>query len=358
MDEFPYVAMSNKSIPSLLQNLIDHELKDTKLYIVICGSSMSFMEKEVLSYKSPLYGRRTAQLKIEPFDFYDSIKFFENYSFEDKVKSYGILGGIPQYLLKFDNNYSVGDNIKKYILDKSSYLHEEPLNLLKQELREPAIYNSIIEALASGYTKLNEVSTKIGEPTSKCASYLKTLIELQIIKRHVPSGEKETSKKTIYKIQDNLFNFWYKFIFPNTTLIEQEMIDYIYENKIKPEFSNYIGHIYEKICIDYLNRKNKKMLLPFVFEKIGSWWGNNPIKKRQEEIDILAISENKAIIGECKWRNELLDINVVNSLIEKAQILPYEEKHYIFFSKSGFTEAVIDFSKHNPSIELVQDLLS
>lgn len=347
IDEFPYISKANKSIPSLLQNLIDHNLKDSKLFIIICGSSMSFMEKEVLSYKSPLYGRRTSQMKIEPFDFFDSIKFFPNYSIENQVISYGVVGGIPQYLQKFKDNFSIEDNIKDNLLEKSSYLHEEPLNLLKQELREPALYNSIIEAIAIGSSRLNDISTKVGEDSSKCSNYLKSLVELEIIQKEIPIGEKGTSKKTIYSIKDSLFRFWYRFIFNNITLIEQEMIDYVYDKKIKPELNDFLGNTFEKICIDYLKHKNKKMELPFVFEKIGRWWGNNPIKRQQEEIDILAVSKNTALIGECKWRNELLNMNVVNSLIEKAQALNYENKYYIYFSKSGFTEDVINFSKNN-----------
>lgn len=350
LDEFPYMAMANHSLPSLLQNLIDHELKDSKLYIVICGSSMSFMEKEVLSYKSPLYGRRTAQFKIEPFDFYESAKFFPNYSLEEKLKAYGILGGIPQYLLKFDDEVSIEENIKNHILDKSSYLYEEPAILLKQELRQPALYNSIIESVATGSSKLNEIATKVGEENAKCANYIKSLLELQILKKEIPIGEKETSRKTIYSVKDNLFRFWYRFVFKNTGLIEQEMVDYVYEEKILPDMNDYLGGVYENICMDFLKAENKAGALPFIFEKIGRWWGNNPLKKREEEIDILAVSKSAALIGECKWRNQQLGMEVVSSLMEKAQALNYENKYYMFFSKSGFTEDVIALAKASNNI--------
>lgn len=340
LDEFPYIVNSNKSIPSLLQNLIDHYLKDTKLFLIICGSSMSFIEREVLSYKSPLYGRRTAQYIIDPFDFFDSSKFFPKYNLEDCVKAYGILGGIPQYLSKFTDESNIQENIKRYILNKSSYLYEEPKNLLKQELREPALYNSIIEAIANGSTKLNEIATKVGENTDKCAKYIKTLLELRILRKETPAGEEGISRKSIYRLQDNLFKFWYRFVFDNVSLIEQEMIDHVYGEKIQPELSNYLGAVFEDICTEYLKRKNKKMELPFVFDKIGRWWGNNPIKKREEEIDILAINKQNALFGECKWTNSPVDMGVVNSLIEKSSILNYSQKYYIFFSKSGYTEEV------------------
>ncbi len=360
IDEFPYIVNSNKSIPSLLQNLIDHHLKDTKLFLIICGSSMSFIEKEVLSYKSPLYGRRTAQFIIEPFDFFDSSKFFPKYNLEDRVKAYGALGGIPQYLLKFNDEKSIKDNIKEAFLNKSSYLYEEPKNLLKQELREPALYNSMIEAIANGSTKLNEIATKVGESTDKCAKYLRTLLELRILKKETPASEEGISRKSIYRIQDNLFKFWYRFVFDNASLVEQEMIDYVYSNKILPELNNYMGAVFEDICIEYLKRKNKKLELPFVFEKIGRWWGNNPIKKREEEIDILAISKQSVLFGECKWTRVPINMDVVNSLIEKSSIFSYSQKYYAFFSKSGYTEDVKSFVKGSKNIFLfdLEDLKS
>lgn len=353
IDEFPYIVAANNSIPSLLQNVIDHNLKSSKLFMVVCGSSMSFMEKEILSYKSPLYGRRTAQMKIEPFDFFDSAKFFPRYSVEDKVAAYGIVGGIPQYLLKFSDDFSIEENIKSSILDKSSYLHDEPSILLKQELRQPALYNSIIEAIATGSSKLNEIATKVGEDNSKCSNYIKSLMELQIVEKEIPVGEKESSRKTLYSIKDSLFRFWYRFVFNNIGLIEQEMIEYMYENKIKPELNDFLGSTFEKVCIEDLKRRNKSMELPFVFEKIGRWWGNNPYTKREEEIDILAVARNSALICECKWRNQPTDIKVVNSLIEKSNMLKYENKYYMFFAKSGFTQDVLRFSKDNERIMLV-----
>lgn len=354
LDEFPYIVNSNKSIPSLLQNLIDHYLKDTKLFLIICGSSMSFIEKEVLSYKSPLYGRRTAQFIIEPFDFFDSSKFFPKYNMEDRVKAYGVLGGIPQYLLKFNDEKSFEDNVKESILNKSSYLYEEPKNLLKQELREPALYNSIIEAIANGASKLNEIATKVGESNDKCAKYIKTLLELKILKKETPVGEDGITRKSIYRLSDNLFKFWYRFVFNNSSLIEQEMLDYVYDNKIKPELNNYLGSVFENICIEYLKLKNKKMELPFVFEKIGRWWGNNPIRKREEEIDILAISRQNALFGECKWTNAPIDMGVVNSLIEKSSIINYPSKYYAFFSRSGYTEDVMRFADSSKNIFLYE----
>lgn len=353
IDEFPYIAHANKSIPSILQNVIDHYLKDTKLFLIICGSSMSFMEKEVLSYKSPLFGRKTSQFKIEPFDFFTSTEFCSNYSDEDKVITYGVLGGIPQYLEKFNYDESVEENIKKSFFNKNSYFYDEPKNILKQELREPMFYNSIIEAIAKGSSKLNEISTKVGETSDKCSKYIKNLCELGILEKEIPIGEKDNSRKTLYRIKDNMFCFWFRFVFGNTELIEQRKIDYIYDNKVEPFINQYLGFVFEEICIQYLRQLNFNDRLPFIFESIGRWWGNNPKKKREEEIDIICKNDDNIMFGECKWRNEPLGIDVVNLLVEKSEIFNCTNKYYIFFSKSGFKDDVIDLANKNKNIKLI-----
>ncbi|KYO66958.1 ATP-binding protein [Thermovenabulum gondwanense] len=344
IDEFPYIVNANKAIPSLLQNLIDHSLKNTKLFLIICGSSVSFIEKEILSYKSPLYGRRTAQMMIEPFNFFESRKFCPNFNFEDQVTAYGILGGIPQYLNNFDDAKGIYENIKEKILDKVSYLYEEPKLLLKQEVREPAMYNSIIEAIASGSSKLNEIATRVGTDTDKCAKYISTLVDLKIIEKLSPAEIKEKSRKSIYKIKDNFFRFWYRFVFPNKDLIEMGLSEEVVENKIKPYISEYLGGVYEEICTDYLKILNKNRKLPFIFEKIGKWWGNNPFKKREEEIDIVAFDKNNILLCECKWKNSKMDKDALDSLIEKSMLFNYGKKYYFLFSKSGFTEELVKYA--------------
>ncbi|UYO99363.1 ATP-binding protein [Oceanotoga sp. DSM 15011] len=353
IDEFPYIANSNLSILSLLQNLIDQKLKNTNLFLILCGSSISFMEKEVLSEKSPLFGRRTGQMKINSFGFYDSIKFSKKYTKIDSVINYGILGGVPQYLNKFDYDLNIEGNIKENFLDSSSYLIEEPKNLLRQELREPAIYNSIIESVANGYTKISEIATKIQERPDKTSKYLNTLIELEIIEKEIPITEKINSRKSIYKLKDNMFKFYYRFIFTNFSLIEQGIIDFVYDKKIKPYLNQYTGFVFEDVCQQYLLRENYNIKLPFIFEKIGRWWGNNSIKKRQEEIDILAFNDKKAIFGECKWQDKKIGIEVYEQLLEKSNLLNFTEKYFYLFSKTGFTEEIIKVSKNNSKIKLI-----
>jgi len=269
--------------------------------------------------------------------------------------AYGVLGGIPQYLSIFNDKYNLYENIKTKILDKSSYLYEEPKLLLRQEVREPALYNSIIEAIAMGSSKLNEISTKVGINTDKCSKYISTLIELKILEKVTPIELKAKSRKSIYKIKDNFFRFWYRFVFSNKALIEQGLLDEVVKNKIKPIMNDFLGIVYEEVCIDYLKILNRNKKLPFVFEKIGKWWGNNPIKKREEEIDIVAIGNDNVIFGECKWQNRKIDMAILNNLIEKGRLFDYKNKYYILFSKSGFTSEVVKFAEQSNNIILVKN---
>ena len=285
IDEYPYVARSSKSLASTLQLLIDKYKDTSKLMLILCGSSMSYMEDEVLAYKSPLYGRRTAQMKIFPFSFDEACRYLKNYSDEDKALAYGIVGGTPQYLLQMDDRLSIEDNIKNTYLNPISFLYEEPTNLLKQEVREPAIYMAIITAIAVGASRMSDISNKVGEDSNICANYLKSLINLGIVKKETPYGEK-TSRKSIYSIEDNMFRFWYRFVPNNNSVIMRGAADIVYR-RIEPQLSEYMGAVFEEICKQYL----WKLLLdgnsPVEFSELGRWWGNDPIEKKQTEIDIM-----------------------------------------------------------------------
>ncbi len=355
IDEFPYLVKKNKALLSELQHLIDHKLTRGNLFIILCGSYMGFMEKEVLGSKSPLFGRRTAQLHMKPFNYQTSSKFLNGFSNEEKLELYGAFGGTPLYLQQINNNESFEKNIKRSYLKVTSYLYEEALLLLRQEVQEPGVYSAIIEAIASGYTKANEISTKIGEDSAKCLKYIKTLCELGILHKETPFGEKETSRKTIYGISDFMFRFWYRYVFANRTLIETGAQQAVWLKKIEPDYNGYMGLVFEKVCADYLSDKNAKGELPILFTSIGRWWGTNPVTHGQEEIDLVANDRKDYIFGECKWRNEKLDLSVLRELKTKAEIFSKNRNntYYFLFSKSGFTDAVKNEVKADNSVILV-----
>lgn len=316
---------------------------------------MGFMKKEVLGSKSPLFGRRTAQLHMKPFTYQTSSKFMTGFSDEEKLMLYGAYGGTPLYLQQINEKESFEENIKRTYLKVTSYLYEESMLLLRQEVQEPGVYSAIIEAIASGYTKANEISTKIGEDSAKCLKYIKILCELGILHKETPFGEKESSRKTIYDISDFMFRFWYRYVFANRTLIETGAQQVVWEKRIKPDYYSYMGLVFEKVCMDYLNSKNARGELPILYTSIGRWWGTNAATHGQEEIDLIANDGKDYLFGECKWRNEKLDISVLKDLKAKADVFRINRKnsYYVLFSKSGFTEAVLNEVRSDDSILLV-----
>lgn len=352
IDEYPYVARASKSLASTLQMLIDKYKDVSKLMLILCGSSMSYMEDQVLAYKSPLYGRRTAQMKITPFDFEECCTYLKNLSDEDKALVYGIVGGTPQYLLQMNDKLSVEENIKNTYLNPMSFLYEEPVNLLKQEVREPAIYNAIITAIATGYSRMSEISTKVGESTTVCSGYIKSLINLGIIKRETPYGEK-ASKKTIYSIEDNMFYFWYRFVLENSSIIARGATELVYK-RIEAQLSDYMGRIFEEICVQYLWKQLLQGNMPIEFMSLGRWWGNDPRYRRQTEIDIMGEQDsNAAIFAECKWRNENVDLDILETLIERSGLFHYTKVHYFLFSKTGFTKGCMEEAERMGNVTLV-----
>ncbi|MHB1452665.1 MAG: ATP-binding protein [Saccharofermentanales bacterium] len=352
IDEYPYIAKSYKAIASMLQVLIDKKKDTSKLFLILCGSSMSFMEEQVLGYKSPLYGRRTSQFKILPFEFFESRKYFSKFSDLDMATVYGMVGGTPQYLLQMDDHISLEYNIKNKLLNSTSYLFEEPNNLLQQEVREPAIYNAIISAVATGSTRLSEISSKVGEETSACSVYLKNLISLGIIKKETPFAEK-SSKKTIYIIADNLFRFWYRFVPSNISIIQKDMTDLAYKN-ISEQLSSYMGAVFEEICKQYLWELNKQGKAAITFTDLGRWWGNDPKNKCETEIDIMGTdAAGSALFCECKWTNEKVDAGVLDTLIERSGLFRYTNVRLYLFAKTGFTKGCIDKADELGNVNLV-----
>ena len=353
IDEFPYLANANKSVVSMLQQFIDLKLLKTNMMLILAGSSLSFMENQVLSTQSPLYGRRTGQIKLLPVDFKTSRAFVQKMSKHDQAVVYGVTGGIPKYLSLFDDILSLDENLTIQFFDRNEYLFEEPGNLLKQEYSDPSLYQSIITAVASGGSQMKDIKGKTGEESSTVATYIRSLIETGIIKREVPAMDRPESRKTIYRLDDGMFRFWYRFVYPNTSLVALNKGELVYK-RIKPQISDFMGEVFEKICVEYMWSIYDE--LPLAYQNIGRWWGNNPDLKSQTEVDFIAYSEDmaQAIFGECKWRNEELDKGVVDSLIEKCRMFKqFTIKYYYFFSKSGFTLGARELAKERDDIRLI-----
>ena len=342
IDEYPYLAKAEKSISSRLQHIIDHSWQDSRIYLILCGSSMSFMEYQVLGYESPLYGRRTAQFKIQALTYREITEFHPELKAADQALLYGVTGGIPHYINKLDVESNLDEALLDNLFSTSSYLFEEPENLLKQELREPAIYNSVISAIAAGASHSNEISTKVGLESGVCAKYLKVLLDLGILKKETPITEKP-GKKTIYAIDDNFFRFWYRFVPRNMSVISAGRMRLIYEQAVKRFYPDYMGLVFEKMCQEYLLRYAKD--LPILLSNVGQWWGTDSKTRREVQIDIVGapVDGNEYLIGSCKYRNEKIGIEELELLRRYAAVFRQNGIfHYYIFSKGGFTQALLE----------------
>ena len=341
IDEYPYLAKAKPSISAMLQHIIDHKWNNSKMFLILCGSSMSFMEDQVLGQESPLYGRRTGQFKIAPLDYKESAVFHPDLSNEDNALIYGITGSVPHYINKLGVKESVDEALLDNFFDRSSYLYEEPANLLKQELREPAIYNAIITAIAQGAPRINDIALKTGQENSVVSKYLGTLIDLGIVKKETPVTEK-IGKKTIYELADNFFRFWYRFVPANMSAIDSGRIQKSYANSIKKNLPDYMGLTFEHMCRDYLLYYEKE--LPIELNQVGQWWGTDNKNKKQVQIDIVGtpVEGDEYIIGSCKYRNEKIGLDELELIREYAQVFGKGKKYYYYiFSKGGFTEGLI-----------------
>lgn len=342
IDEFPFLDKTNPSIKSILQHKIDHDWKERNLFLILCGSSVSFMLNDIMGYKSSLYGRSTGSMEVLPFDYLESAEFFPNYSEEDKLIAYGILGGVPRYLNAFDPGRSLRENLLSEILTEGAFLNDEPQTLLRMELREPVVYNSILEAVANGCNRVVEIADRIHEEKSKCSKYMLTLQTLRLLEKHVPCGESDGSKRGIYEITDHFYKFWYRYVFSNKSYYSMLGIDKA-ADEIIGEINDYMGPVFEDICRQYLVRRAKAGTLPFTPYVIGKWWGNNPVIKAQDNVDLLALDRKgeRGIFVECKFRNRPMAMEEYDDLVTATEAFPgVKEKKLMFISKGGFTETV------------------
>ena len=340
MDEFTYLISGNKAIPSILQKVWDEGLKDSRVFLILCGSYVGMMEREILAYRAPLYGRRTASRYLLPVDLPTAAQFFPAYSAERQIEIWSVLGGMPYYLQIFEDSAGVLANIRRHILDTQGRLYNEPRLVLMEELREPRNYFSILRAIAEGRTRLNEIALASGVGNgSKTAQYLSILQEMRLVSRRVPATETQPakSKKGIYEFTDPFLRFWFRYVQPNVGSLELGLADAVLAERVRPTFAAFAGRAFEQAARDYVARLARANALPFVPDRIGSWWD------RQAEIDVMAVGEDEQaiLLGECKWSPRPLGTNILKELQAKAGKLPAIDLNsrvsYALFSKSGFT---------------------
>ncbi|MBI1818860.1 MAG: ATP-binding protein [Nitrospirae bacterium] len=339
IDEFPYLIEANRAIPSLFQKAWDEYWSRSNLYLILLGSSIAMMENEVLGHRSPLYGRRTGQWKVDPMAFGSVSNFRKGKPFEDRLMHYALAGGIPAYWLQFSGKKDFFRNLKDHVLKKGEMLYDEVEFLLREELREPRYYFALLQAIAQGKRKLSEIVNATGITQPMANKYLGVLSDLRIVERELPVTEEKPlkSKKGLYRITDEFCQFWLKFVFPRRGELEIDRSDVVL-NDLKNALPQYLSIVYEKVATELL-LEHAGIFFPFT--KIGKWWD------KSEEIDITAINSdlNSILFSEVKWTGKPVGIDVYEALKNKSRKVfwgnPGRKEHFCLFSKNGFTDAMI-----------------
>ena len=346
IDEFQYLASVNNAFPTIFQRVWDEKLKERNILVILCGSLINMMYSTTLSYNSPLYGRRTGQIKLDPVSFKYFHNFFPHVSDEKLIELYSVIGGIPKYIEIFNPQKNVFENIKEHILEKKGYLYAEPRFILSEEVSETTTYFSILKTIASGRHKMGNIASRLMTSTQNLTGYFNMLIDLGILERRVPVTEAmpEKSKMGLYFIKDNFFRFWFRYVFANQNYLEMENTDYVFR-KVKDEFDEFVSLTFEDIAANIFFDQKVIRSLPFEPEKWGRWWD------RKNEIDLVAInsSEKKALFIECKWSKRLVDIDVLTDLKNKASQVDWfkdeREDYFAIISKKGFTKRLVELAE-------------
>ncbi len=364
IDELPYWAQDDGALLSVLQKYIDTRWSEQDMMIILCGSSLSFMENKVLSEKSPLFGRRNTQIRLEAFDYLEAAEFVPDYSAEDKAIIYGITGGVAKYLAMIDPRGSVDDNIKAQFFNTDGYLYDEPRNLLAQEFTDVALVNNVIEQIASGSNTVNEISLKIRQNSSTVLYTLDKLIQVGLITKKKCITEEKNRKKTQYVLRDQMFRFWYAFIPKATSIIEIGQGDLYFDQVVKPQIHNYMGSVFEEMCRYYTLKEGICGAFGNTLTEVGTWWGTEILLRGSEkvqqsaDIDVVGISEldKTAVLGECKFKKEKIDKNVYDTLLRRSAVISgkYRIIRFLFFSLSGYT-SWFDSIQNNDIVLLTLD---
>ena len=363
IDEFPYLVKVNDSFPSILQNAWDEILKDSNVMLILCGSLISMMKKHALSYESPLYGRRTAQMRIAPLPF-TTVYENQKLSFEEAAEQYSITGGVPKYMEFFSDGQPLYEQIKENVLSKNGFLYEEPNFLLTDEVQVLTNYFSIIKVIADGNHKLGTIAGILGLETSALTPYLKTLSELGFTEKQVPVTEKnaEKTRKGLYFISDNFLRFWFRYVYPYKGELELDNTQISLDELDKDFKEKFVAFAYEDICKEIFARLCSDKAIDFTPSKIGSYWLND--KSGNTQIDVMAVDTvNKRLFaGECKYHNQPIDADVYFELVKKvdnsSEIKSAFKDYtviYGVFSKSGFTSRMTDISNSNPNLFLINE---
>lgn len=357
LDEFPFLIEADKSLPSVVQRLWDHDVEDTGVTIVVIGSSISMMKEKVLSGGSPLYGRFDTRLQLQELGFEVAMQFFPNYSPEQQLLAWGVFGGTPHYLQAVDDDRPLKDNVFDTILAKQGFLHDEPEYVLRTELEEPNRYFAILKAIASGRHSANEIAQAAGINSDQISNYLKNLQDLEIVRREVPVTEAPAqSRRGQYKLQDALFRFWFRFVYGQGDKYDRAGED-AYEQLISPHLPHFVSPKFEELC----QKAVYTLYEGYTFDRLGRWW------YQEREIDVVGLTtEATMVAGECKFTNSPMSYDVLSRLENDVSAVRWSQDgtdidhEFCLFSKSGFRQSLWEAADERDDLRLcsIEDVVA
>lgn len=358
-DEFQYIGQSNSAFPSVMQKIWDTLLKDANIMLILCGSLVCLMKSQTLDYSSPLYGRRTGQVRLKQIPFAHYHEFFEGRTNNELLPFYAVTGGVPKYIETFRGYTDIYEAIEENVLNSQSFLYEEPFFLLQKEVSEIGSYFSLIKAIAAGNRKLADIAANLGLKQTGLTKYLKVLTDLDLIEREVPVTETapEKSKSGLYRLTDNFIAFWFKFVYPYRAYLEKGETKFVLSQIKKGFVQNYASFVYEDVCREKMWELSAASFWDFHFDKVGRYWG-----AKAGEIDIVAIDTigGNLVLGECKYTTIPKGLSVLHALQGKAEAMlkltQTKNVQYILFSTAGFTHGLSEEAKQNMNIRLIEQL--
>ena len=358
LDEFQYIGQSNSAFPSIMQKVWDTVLKDASVMLILCGSLVSLMRSQTLDYSSPLYGRRTGQIRLKQIPFSHYHEFFEGRTNNDLLPFYAVTGGVPKYIETFCGYTDIYEAIEQNVLNSQSFLYEEPYFLLQKEVSEIGSYFSLIKAIAAGNRKLADIAANLGLKQTGLTKYLKVLTDLDLIEREVPMTETapEKSKSGLYRLTDNFIAFWFKFVYPYRAYLEKGETKFVLSQIKKGFVQNYASFVFEDVCREKMWELSAADTWDFHFDKVGRYWG-----AKAGKIDIVALDStgDDLVLGECKYTSSPKGLSVLHALQEKAdamlKLTNAKRVQYVIFGTAGFTQSLTEKAQEG-NVRLIERL--
>ncbi|MFQ6102177.1 MAG: ATP-binding protein [Anaerolineae bacterium] len=339
LDEWPYLAGSSRRLASVLQHVWDETLQHTRLMLVLSGSYLSIMERDILGQRAPLYGRRTSQLLLRPLGVRDAAAFLPGYSAEAMVEAYAVVGGMPGYLLQFSDRYDLLSNLRLAVFNRDSFLYNEPDLLLREELREPRLYAALLRAIAEGHHRISDITRVAGFADRATATrYLGTLRGLGLVEHRRPIGPRRSGQRWgRWHLADPYLRFWGRWILPYTSQIEFGETEMLIQEVLRPGWDRFVGFVWEELARRHVHELAAERTLPFWPEEVGSWWS------RKAQVDLVAVqsARRSALLGEARWRREKMGVGDLDGLQASARHWLADERGwelwYALYSRSGFS---------------------